>query len=326
LTFIDDHSDKPLFPRGPALTLRVLILMGICLGLMVREARYEPMEGLRSALSTVVQPILWTASIPGQIGGIGEAIESRINLTRDNELLREKQIAIDVRLERMEALEEENRRLRKLLETAVAHTYPYAAVNVMSVSQSPYRDQFMLDKGTQDGVYRGQPVIDDEGVVGQVVEVHPFSALALLITDPAHGMPVENNRTGLQTIAQGLGDGERLRLPFLPGNADIAIGDLLVSSPLGGRFPSGYPVGRVIDVRQRPGETFKEAIAETSADLDARRHLLLLWVNPPADDEAAADAPTADDPPGEAGVNDATPPQSNGTDADPAAPPAERPD
>jgi rod shape-determining protein MreC len=130
-----------------------------------------------------------------------------------------------------------------------------------------------------------------------VVSVNPSSAVALLLTDPNHGIPVEINRTGLQTIALGRGDGQSLSLPYLPGTADVKVGDLLVSSPLGGRFPAGYPVGTITELRHEAGEHFMEALATPAAQLNRGRQALLVWSESFPVEQPPADAP-AETPPG----------------------------
>jgi rod shape-determining protein MreC len=147
---------------------------------------------------------------------------------------------------------------------------------IVGVSQDPYRNQIVLNKGTRDAVYRGQALVDAHGILGQIVEVSHLRSKALLITDPDHGIPVEVNRTGMQTIAIGGGE-HGLRVPFLPSNADVRVGDLLVSSALGGRFPAGYPVGTVYEVRHVAGEHFMEAYASPAARLNQGRQALLVW-------------------------------------------------
>jgi rod shape-determining protein MreC len=145
-----------------------------------------------------------------------------------------------------------------------------------------------LNRGLADDVYVGQALLDADGVVGQVVEVGPLTSEAILITDADHAVPVAVNRNGLRTIALGTGDSSRLRLPYLTNSADIDVGDLLVSSGLGGGFPSGYPVGRVIEVRIRPGQSFAEVIAEPVSELDRDQEVLLVWID---EDEPVAETP-----------------------------------
>ncbi len=139
----------------------------------------------------------------------------------------------------------------------------------------------MINKGSSSGVFVGQPVLDAKAVMGQVVRVTPGSATVLLITDSAHALPVQVNRNGLRTIAEGTGFVNRLQLPHLPNNADIREGDLLVTSGLGGHFPPGYPVAEVTEVKREPGKPFSTIIAAPSAHLERTREVLLVWTLTP---------------------------------------------
>ncbi|MFQ5642164.1 MAG: rod shape-determining protein MreC [Thiogranum sp.] len=168
----------------------------------------------------------------------------------------------------------------------------------------PYRHQIELNKGSLDHLFEGQPLLDSQGVMGQLIHVGPFTSTAMLITDPAHAIPVQVNRTGLRTIALGTGSIDRLELPHIPNNADIRSGDLLVSSGLGGRFPPGYPVAEVIDVQQDPGRTFSHVTARPRALLDRSREVLLVWP-PGAQNPLASTQPTGDET--EAETETATP-------------------
>ena len=158
-----------------------------------------------------------------------------------------------------------------------ASSEPSDPRGVLSVDLDPYRQRFDLNRGLVDGVYVGQALIDATGVVGQVVRVGPLTSEAVLITDADHAVPVAVNRNQLRTIAVGTGDTRRLRLPYLTNNSDIVVGDLLMSSGLGGVFPAGYPVGRVLEVRVRPDQAFADVIAEPVSALDRDREVLLLW-------------------------------------------------
>ena len=146
---------------------------------------------------------------------------------------------------------------------------------ILSVDLNPYRQRFDLNRGLTDGVYVGQALLDAQGIVGQIVRVDAFTAEALLITDADTAVPVSVNRNGLRTIA--VGDSGRLRLPYLTNSADIKVGDLLVSSGLGGVFPAGYPVGHVVEVRLQPDRSFSEVIAEPASALDRDLEVLLVW-------------------------------------------------
>jgi rod shape-determining protein MreC len=194
---------------------------------------------------------------------------------------------------------------------------------IMSVSANPFRHVLVVDKGTSDEVYDGQAIVDAEGVLGQVIEAGVASSQCLLISDPGHDLPVEVNRNGLRTIARGTGDFNRLDLPFLPNNADIEPGDLLVTSGLGGVFPAGYPVAVVDTVTRIPQEPFASVTATPSAALNQVREVMLIWSAPPIDQlteaEPESEATDSDDPvAGEAVSEDAAPNERSAEEPTPA--------
>ncbi len=271
-----DHRD-PLFPRGPGLGLRALLLLIICGSLIFFDFRTPRLAPVREQLSWALSPLLWVAALPQHISDSREYLSSRDDLAAENQRLRDRQLQIDARLQKFDALEAENHRIRDLLASAKNLQDNVLITEIVAANQDPYRHQITLNKGARDRVYHGQALVDASGVMGQIIQVNPTTSVALLITDPDHGIPVEINRTGLQTIALGVGDGQALKLPFLPGNADIQKGDLLVSSALGGRFPAGYPVAQVFEVKHKPGEHFKEALAYPTAKLNQGRQALLVW-------------------------------------------------
>ncbi len=244
---------------------------------MFADFRSDKLAGLRETLSWALSPLLWITDFPQHLREAGDYLESREQLAAENTQLREKQLRIEARLQKFEALEAENQRIRELLASAKALQENVLITEIIAANQDPYAHQITLNKGARDRVYRGQALVDATGVMGQIIQVNPTTSVGLLITDPDHGIPVEINRTGLQTIAVGLGDGQALQLPFLPGNADIQKGDLLVSSALGGRFPAGYPVARVYEIKHNPGEHFKQALAYPTAKLNQGRQALLVW-------------------------------------------------
>lgn len=302
---------RPLFPRGPGLGFRTFLLAIASLALIFHDSRGDSLHALRGGINVALTPLVWVASLPSRLLNAAGDIDLRTTLESENKDLRTKQLALEARLLKLEALEAENRRLRELMASAATLEEQVLIAEIVAVSQDPYRHQISLNKGTRDGVYRGQALVDAQGIMGQIVEVSPFSSKALLITDPDHGIPVEVNRTGLQTIAVGRGDERGLRLPFLPSNADIRTGDLLVSSALGGRFPAGYPVGEVYEVKHLAGEHFMEAYAHPRARLNQGRQALLVWSEsyavteeiddtPPQADAAPTPAPASTPPAGAA--------------------------
>jgi rod shape-determining protein MreC len=292
-TTLHDTAPKPLFARGPGLALNFFLLGCLSIALMVMDTTSPRFASARAWAAWALQPLIWVAQAPQNLAQLGDAFQPRDDLLAENRQLKQHQIELDARLLKLESLEAENERIRALLSSAASLPDRVLISEVMATSQDPYRHQIVLNRGERDGVYKGQALIDANGVMGQVIQVNPSTCVALLITDPDHGIPVEFNRTGLQTIALGRGDGQGLSLPYLAGNADVKVGDLLVSSGLGGRFPAGYPVGRVFELRHAAGENFMEALAYPAAKLNEGRQALLVWSEHGADPVVDVTVPTA---------------------------------
>jgi rod shape-determining protein MreC len=169
--------------------------------------------------------------------------------------------------------------------------------SILNVDLDPFRHRVLVDKGAREGVFKGQAVLDAEGIFGQVAQVHAETAEVILITDAEHAIPVQSNRSGLRTIAVGTGDSGRLSLPFVTGESDLKAGDLLISTGIGGVFPRGYPVAEVTRVDRTPAATFALVDARPTARLDRNREVLLVWFTPPvAPAEPAADTAAATEP------------------------------
>jgi rod shape-determining protein MreC len=283
LNTLSDAARKSLFSRGPVLGLKFLVLAVLSICMIVADYRGDSrLRPVRAWTSRLLQPLVWLTTIPSATVDLGEHFRSREDLLAENQSLRQKQLELDGRVLRMEALEAENQRIRELLSSAASLQTRVLIAEILQVSQGAYNNQIWLNKGERDGVYKGQALVDANGIMGQVIQVNPASCVALLITDPDSGTPVEVNRTGLQTIALGHGDGQTLSLPYLPGNADVKVGDLLVTSGLGGRFPAGYPVGKISELRHPAGESFMEGVAYPTAKLNQNRQVLLVWAERPA--------------------------------------------
>jgi len=250
--------------------------------LMVLDHRQNHLESLRSALSVVLYPIQYLASLPLILGDeASEALSSRSEILTQNEQLHDENLELQARLQKFEALEAENMRLRALLDSSFKVGDRVQIAELISVEQDPFRQQVLINRGSSSGLFAGQPVLDAHAVVGQVTQVNPFTATVILISDASHALPVQVNRNGLRTIALGTGLINQLELPHLPNNADIQPGDHLSTSGLGGRFPPGYPVAEVTEVRQEPGQPFLTVVARTIAHLDRIREVLLVWtLNP----------------------------------------------
>ncbi len=250
--------------------------------LMVLDHRQNHLESLRSALSVALYPIQYLASLPLILGGeASEALSSRSDILAQRDRLHDENLELRARLQKFEALEAENLRLRALLDSSFKVGDQVQVAELITVEQDPFRQQVLINRGKSSGLFTGQPVLDANAVVGQVTQVNPFTANVILISDASHALPVQVNRNGLRTIALGTGLINQLELPHLPNNADIRPGDHLSTSGLGGRFPPGYPVAEVIEVRAEPGQPFATVIARTIAHLDRIREVLLVWtLNP----------------------------------------------
>lgn len=303
--------------------------------LMTVDHRQQTLDSVRADLSVLLYPIQYTINLPSTAGDwIQESFATRRRLQEDNARLRAQHLLLQARLQRSDALEAENRRLRELLESSFKAGDRVLIAELMSVDFDPYRHQVLVNKGERDGVFVGQPVLDAKGVMGQIVQTTPYTATAILITDPSHAIPVQVNRNGVRGIAVGNGSLAEVSLPHLTSSADIRVGDLLVTSGLGGRFPPGYPVAEVIKVDFSSGDAFTQISARPLSHLDRSREVLLVWptlVNPtpvaaPSDapgdaltdvpGDATGEVPSAADP--ATATPPATTPASTGTPAGPA--------
>ncbi len=245
---------------------------------MIQDFQSTRVNVLRNILSTLVYPLQYSVGIPARMSNsIDHTLTSYQTLQKQNQTLKQQQLIDKTRLLRFAALEKENIRLRALLEHSYTMGEHVLLAEVVEVNMDPYKYTVLVDKGLRFGVHRGQPVFDAYGVVGQVVRAQPLNAEVMLITDPSHAIPVVNNRNNLRTIAIGNGLTNQLLLPFLPNNADIKQGDLLISSGLGGTFPPGYPVATVDQVTLQPDKPFLKVVASASAHLNRSRELMIVW-------------------------------------------------
>ena len=277
----------------PALGLRLLLLAGLSILLLVIDHRDNHLDTVRKAIGATVYPLRVIVDAPVSLWRwTQETTASRNQLQIENSRLNTERLLTKARLQRYSALEAENARLRAMLEARTQVRDQVRVAEIMSASSNPFRHVLVVDKGTRDGVYNGQTLVDANGVVGQIIEAGILSSQSILISDPDHALPVEVNRNGLRTIAVGTGDYEQLDLPFLPNNADIRQGDLLVTSGLGGAFPAGYPVAIIDSITRIPQEPFAVVTAKPAAALNQIREVMLIWssvetATDTANDEAA---------------------------------------
>ena len=274
--------------RIPALGIRTLVLILIGIVLMFVDNRQNHLDTVRNAIGAAVYPLRVIVDAPSRIWDwTSETTQSRDDLLLENSRLRAEQLLTRARLQRLNSLAAENARLRAMLDARAQFEDRVRVAEIMAVDANPFRHSLVIDVGRHDGVYDGQAIVDADGVVGQVMKTGPLTSEALLISDPGHALPVEVNRNGLRTIAYGTGEFGRLDLPGLANNADIEVGDLLVTSGLGGAFPNGYPVAVVTTVNRIPQQPFADVSAAPSTSLDQVREVMLVWSAPPDSGDVA---------------------------------------
>ncbi len=245
---------------------------------MTIDHRQHHVETVRSALSVVVYPFQYLVNLPVEMGQwVVNSLVTRESLLKENARLREEHLLLSSKLQKFAALEVENQRLNELLESSFKVGERVLVAELLAVELERFQRQIVINKGSREGAFNGQPVVDAAGIMGQIVHVGPFSSTVMLITDASHAIPVQVNRNGLRAVAIGTGATNNLELEYIPNNADIRVGDLIVSSGLGSRFPPGYPVGQVTRVAIDPGEPFAKVTAIPSAKLDRSREVLLVW-------------------------------------------------
>ena len=269
---------------------------------MYFDQRGHYLEGVRYVLQGAAYPIqLAVSSPPAAWRWLKDSFQTREALQAENAHLRTQQRELEVRAMRYEALARENDELRGLREALPPVADRWLPAEIVTVQVNGLRQRLLLNRGASNGVFKGQAVLDDKGLIGQTTHVGPWSAEVILITDPEHAVPVRIERTGLRTIAVGAGDATSLALPYLPGNADIKTGDLLVTSGLGGVFPEGYPVAHVTEVRRDAVQPLAQIRAAPLAHLDTDSEVILVWfrADHPAAPTTAVATSTKPDAPAE---------------------------
>ncbi|MEP6882009.1 MAG: rod shape-determining protein MreC [Dokdonella sp.] len=272
------NPDKvSLFSEGAVSTARLIAYLTLAMIVMVVDHRGSYLERLREFSATLLEPIYRVAALPSDVARAGRlAVATQSHLVDENQELREALLLAQVRLNRMSALAAQNDRLKKLLDVQKKLGLGVQLARLIDIDLDPFRHRIVLDAGSDQAIKVGQPVLDAFGVMGQIVEVLPNTSVALLITDPTHAIPVTVKRTGLRTIAYGTGSIDRLQLPNIPISADIKVGDSLMTSGLGGRFPAGFPVGEILEISNDESGMFAAAIAKPAAALDRSGEVLLL--------------------------------------------------
>ncbi|MBN5360273.1 rod shape-determining protein MreC [Serratia ureilytica] len=269
---------KPIFSRGPSLQLRLFLAVIAAIGLIVADSRLGTFVKIRNYMDTAVSPFYFLANGPRKVlDSVSETLATRQQLELENRALRQELLLKNSDILLLGQFKQENARLRELLGSPLRQDEHKMVTQVISTGSDPYSDQVVIDKGSDNGVYEGQPVISDKGVVGQVVAVAKVTSRVLLICDASHALPIQVLRNDIRVIAAGSGCADDLQLEHLPNNTDIRVGDVLVTSGLGGRFPEGYPVAVVSSVKVDNQRAYTVIQARPTAGLQRLRYLLLLW-------------------------------------------------
>ncbi len=269
---------KTLFAEEPDSGYRLLFAVLCAALILFIDVRFGWLKPVRNALSIVTETVVTVTDLPRRaFVGLDEAITTRSTLTAENARLMQENLVLQRHVQRLAALTAENSRLRELLNSSALLDSNVLVAEIIGVDPDPSRVEVIIDKGAADRLYVGQPVLDASGIIGQLIAVGPSQSRVILITDHRHGLPVEINRNGVRSIAIGTGKPGLLQLQYLAATTDIRVGDLLVSSGLGGVFPRGYPVGRVSRVEREPRETFMRVDALPTAAIERSRHVLLVF-------------------------------------------------
>ncbi len=269
---------KTIFTRDAAPEHRLLFVFLLSMVLMFCEQRFSFLDPVRSALSYLVAPAHYLSHWPTQIADwFDETFADRTQLIEKNRQLEQQNLLMQRRVMKMAALAAENIRLRALLNSSSLVEESVIVAEVIGVDPDPFTHQIILNRGSNDGVYTGQAVLDARGLMGQVVSVEPWMSRVMLVADTSHAIPVQINRNGVRAIAAGSGFLDKLVLKHMPDTADVKEGDLLVSSGLGGRFPFGYPVAQIVSIQHDPGKPFAEVVAKPKSRLNRVRHVLLVF-------------------------------------------------
>lgn len=261
--------------RGTSIQFVALILLSIAI--MVIDKKEQHLESFRSTIAFIFSPLSYAVSFPAQAGlWLDNYFSTHHTLIAENNNLKKESRILKAKLQKMSVLNEENSRLRNLLGSSSKIADHVIVAELLSVDQTPYQQIIEINKGTLDGIEVGQAVIDDYGVMGQIIHAHKNTATTLLLSDPGHAIPVQFVRTGLRSIAFGNGSTDMLELHYLPATIDIKKGDLLVTSGLGQRFPADYPVAEISEIVFDQSQGFINAYAIPKARLSRSRDVLII--------------------------------------------------
>jgi len=272
-----EHSPPPFFNRGPAPLVRLAFFVSLSLALLVLDARFRYTEGLRSVLALAVYPLQSLATVPAALADrVSGYFASQSQLREENAALRAKLLAASQAAQRYEAAQAETGQLRRLVGAAERLPLKATAAEILYNGRDPYSRKIVIDKGSRSGVRAGSPVVDENGVVGQVTRAHVLSSEVTLLTDKQQAIPVQVVRNGLRAVAFGAGSIGMLELRFVAANAEIQNGDKLVTSGIDGTYPPGLPVATVARIERDAAYAFARIVCQPAAGVENGGYVLVL--------------------------------------------------
>ena len=276
-----DHAPPPFFKRGPAPLALLTFYIALSLAIFVVDLRFQSLELLRQSVALFVDPVQRIAQTPGSLVDYADQyLEGMRSLSKENDELRHAKLTTAPDLQRLAQLEAENERLRKLLSVKEREKAKGQVAQILYTARDPFSRKVIVDKGQQANIVAGQPAIDESGVVGQVTRVFPFSSEITLITDKDQAVPVQIVRNGQRSVVFGLGNGQ-LELRYMPANADVEVGDLLVTSGLDGVYLPGFPVAKVINIERDSAYSFARIFCAPVAGVENFGEVMVLDARPP---------------------------------------------
>lgn len=279
---------ETIFLRGPSLNFRLIIATILSVALMLLDHRLDSFSSARTYLNSLVAPIQYAANLPGaMLNWTSTNLTTQQQLLDENERLVRENVMLSEQIQQNNFLRQENEHLRALLGSVSEQGVRKMIAEVMAIDNNPYSHQLVINKGTLNGVYEGQAVLDEHGVVGQVLHVATTNSRILLISDITHAVPTRLLKNNVQLIVSGTGNLTELTLEHVAHSTDVAVGDVLISSGLGNVFPEGYPVATISEVIRDESRPFAYVKATPVAKLDRLKYLLLLW--PESETQEAAE-------------------------------------
>ena len=286
-----DHTPPPFFKRGPAPLVRLFFFATLSLAMLVIDARFRYVEGLRSWLALAAYPMQRAALAPFEVGErVAGYFSTQTRLVAENERLRAKALEYSQDAQRYQAAQAEAAELRRIINAGERLELKAIPAEVLYASRDPYAHKIFIDRGAVQGIRPGSPVADEAGVIGQVTRVHPFVSEVTLLTNSDQAVPVQVVRNGLRAIAFGGGASGMLELRFTAANAEVQNGDQLVTSGIDGTYPAGLPVATVVHIERDADHTFARVLCRPAAGVDRGRYVLVV-----ANEQPAARPPRPDE-------------------------------